>query len=300
MAIITLHGDLERFASKPFELEADTFSELMSGMLTQIKGLRERLRKGYYKLKIGDKHYNTDEIKNNPLVQLTDKDEVHITPVIMGAGKNMNVFNIVIGVVLIAASWYAGGAAGWGYLGATGYATATSAFVLGSTMLLTGVIGLLTKPPGLDNKVNEGDKQRSSAFSNLKNLTPQGRPLPLLYGKMMTSLILISQGVETFDDPDFARALKDEEERKKNNKPKGNSSQSGSGGYDYDVGKDSRDEQDSNNGKSESNEPDRYSPDTYDDPEPERYSPDSYDDGDHGSNSDSGGSDSDDENSEGR
>ncbi|MDP0046560.1 tail assembly protein, partial [Glaesserella parasuis] len=28
----------------------------------------------------------------------------------------------------------------------------------------------------------------------------QGRPIPLLYGKMMTSLILISQGIDTFDD----------------------------------------------------------------------------------------------------
>ncbi|MWQ33950.1 tail assembly protein, partial [Glaesserella parasuis] len=33
-----------------------------------------------------------------------------------------------------------------------------------------------------------------------RNLTPQGRPIPLLYGKMMTSLILISQGIDTFDD----------------------------------------------------------------------------------------------------
>ncbi|MDG6843250.1 tail assembly protein, partial [Glaesserella parasuis] len=123
---------------------------------------------------------------------------VHFTPVVAGAGKNMNVMNIVIGVVLIAASWYAGGAAGWGYLGAQ--AGATMAFTVGASMVLSGVMGLLTKPPSMDTKFSDSDKQQSTSFSNIRNLTPQGRPIPLLYGKMMTSLILISQGIDTFDD----------------------------------------------------------------------------------------------------
>lgn len=110
----------------------------------------------------------------------------------------MNVMNIVIGVVLIAASWYAGGAAGWGYLGAqTG---ATMAFTVGASMVLSGVMGLLTKPPSMDNKLSDSEKQQSTSFSNLRNLTPQGRPIPLLYGKMMTSLVLISQGLDSYDD----------------------------------------------------------------------------------------------------
>ena len=34
----------------------------------------------------------------------------------------------MVGTVLIAASWWAGGAAGWSYLGASGFAGATAAF----------------------------------------------------------------------------------------------------------------------------------------------------------------------------
>ncbi|MDY0685637.1 tail assembly protein [Pasteurella multocida] len=283
MATITFHGDLKRFASNSFELEVDTFSELMSGILTQIKGLRERLRKGYYKLKIGDKHYNTDEIKGNPNIQLNNNTEIHLTPFIVGAGKVTNAFQIVLGVALIAVAW-------WNpYNWVAGVQLMVGA--MGATMALTGAVGLLTKPPQMENKIDEGDKQRSSSFSNLKNLTPQGRPLPLLYGKMMTSLILISQGVETFDEEDFARANKDKEERKKKeqeqNKPKVNSQNAETRTRDNDVGKDSRDDRVNNIGSS-------------DNQEPERYSPDSYDDGDHGSDSDGGGGDSDDENSEGR
>lgn len=96
--------------------------------------------------------------------------------------------NIVIGVVLVIASAYVGGAAGWAY------------FASGVAMMAAGVMTLLTKTPDMNTKLDEGEKKQSTSFSNIRNLTPQGRPIPLLYGKMMTSLVLISQGIETFDD----------------------------------------------------------------------------------------------------
>ena len=72
---------------------------------------------------------------------------------------------------------------------------------MGASMALSGVMTLLTKTPDMNNsRIDEGEKKQSTSFSNIRNLTPQGRPIPLLYGKMMTSLVLISQGVETFDD----------------------------------------------------------------------------------------------------
>ena len=124
---------------------------------------------------------------------------IHFTPVIAGAGKGVGIGQIIVGVVLIAASWYAGGAAGWAYLGAQ--AGATMAFTVGASLVISGAISLLTPTPSMgDQKIKEGEKNQSTSFSNLKNLTPQGRPIPLLYGRMMTSLVLVSQGVETYDD----------------------------------------------------------------------------------------------------
>lgn len=199
MVRVKFYGDLKRFEpNEPIALEVSSFKELMSGLLSQIQGLSQHLRKGYYKVRIGKRYLSEEQIKTNPTMTLTDDCTVHFTPVVAGAGKNMNVMNIVIGVVLIAASWYAGGAAGWGYLGAQ--AGATMAFTVGASMVLSGVMGLLTKPPSMDTKLGDSDKQQSTSFSNIRNLTPQGRPIPLLYGKMMTSLILISQSIDTFDD----------------------------------------------------------------------------------------------------
>lgn len=189
MAKITFHGDLKRFSDRPFELEVSNFRELMSGLLTQIQGLREHLRNGYYKVRIGKNYLNNDQLQTNPMIDLDDRSSIHFTPVIVGAGKNVGgIVNIVVGVVLVAASWYVGGAAGWAY------------FAAGAAMMAGGAVTLLSKTPEMPSGVNEGEKKQSTSFSNIRNLTPQGRPIPLLYGKMMTSLVLISQGIETFDD----------------------------------------------------------------------------------------------------
>jgi bacteriophage lambda tail assembly protein I len=183
---------------EPVELEVDSFSELMSGLLTQIKGLREHLKKGYYKVRIGKNTY-LDENQVKADIDFKADCTIHFTPVIAGAGKGVGIGQIIVGVVLIAASWYAGGAAGWAYLGAQ--AGATMAFTVGASLVISGAISLLTPTPSMgDQKIKEGEKNQSTSFSNLKNLTPQGRPIPLLYGRMMTSLVLVSQGVETYDD----------------------------------------------------------------------------------------------------
>ncbi|PNL89896.1 tail assembly protein [Aggregatibacter aphrophilus] len=166
----------------------------MSGLLTQINGLQQHLRKGYYKVRIGKRYLTEEQIKTNPQMALTEESTVHFTPVIAGAGKGLGIGQIIIGVVLIAATWYIGGTAGWSYLAmASGYA-------MGAAMILSGAMTLLTLTPNMDTSAKESEKKQSTSFSNIKNLTPQGRPIPLLYGEMMTSLVLISQGVETFDD----------------------------------------------------------------------------------------------------
>ncbi|PKF66389.1 phage tail protein [Haemophilus influenzae] len=181
----------------------------MSGLLTQIKGLRQHLRHGYYKMRVGSKYLSEEQLKTNPLSELRDGCTVHFTPVISGAGRGMSVGQIILGTVLIAAAFWTGGAsiATWG----TG---ATMMGAMGASLLLTGVAGLLTKMPDMSNKYNEGEKKQSTSFSNIKNLTPQGRPIPLLYGKMLTSLVLISQGIETFDD-----MIDTKDQTKKNSRP---------------------------------------------------------------------------------
>lgn len=164
----------------------------MSGLITQIQGLRSRLSKGYYKVRIGRKYISNEQLKNNPMIDLDDNSSVHFTPVITGAGKAAGVIQAVVGVVLIAVAW-------WNPLNWTAGGVMIAG-AMGASLAMSGAISLLTRPPDMGSGTNESEKKQSTSFSNLRNLTPQGRPIPLLYGKMMTSLILVSQGIETFDD----------------------------------------------------------------------------------------------------
>ncbi|RDE96154.1 tail assembly protein [Aggregatibacter aphrophilus] len=165
----------------------------MSGLLTQIKGLRQHLRHGYYKVRVGSKYLSEEQLKANPIIDLKDDCTVHFTPVVAGAGKGGGGLQMIVGAVLIAIA----------YINPFGYLSGpmvTAMYAAGVSMALSGVVGLLTKPPEMNNKYDDGEKKQSTSFSNIRNLTPQGRPIPLLYGKMLTSFVLISQGIETFDD----------------------------------------------------------------------------------------------------
>ncbi|MDG6318739.1 tail assembly protein [Glaesserella parasuis] len=164
----------------------------MSGLLSQIQGLSQHLRKGYYKVRIGKRYLSEEQIKTNPTMTLVDDCTVHFTPVVAGAGKNVGFVQAIVGVALIAVAW-------WNPLGWTA-GTAMMVGAMGASMAMGGVMQLLARPPDMNTKLSDSEKQQSTSFSNIRNLTPQGRPIPLLYGKMMTSLILISQGIDTFDD----------------------------------------------------------------------------------------------------
>ncbi|MFK5216575.1 tail assembly protein [Glaesserella parasuis] len=196
MVRVKFYGDLKRFEpNEPIVLEVSSFKELMSGLLSQIQGLSQHLRKGYYKVRIGKRYLSEEQIKTNPTMTLADDCTVHFTPVVVGAGKGSGVLQVVLGVSLIAAAFFTGGLSisAWG-------ASSMMMGSMGASLLLGGAMQMLARPPDMNTKLSDSEKQQSTSFSNIRNLTPQGRPIPLLYGKMMTSLILISQGIDTFDD----------------------------------------------------------------------------------------------------
>ncbi|MCT8776576.1 tail assembly protein, partial [Glaesserella parasuis] len=140
----------------------------------------------------GKRYLSEEQIKTNPTMTLADDCTVHFTPVVAGAGKSVGFVQAIVGVALIAVAW-------WNPLGWTA-GTAMMVGAMGASMAMGGVMQMLARPPDMNTKLSDSEKQQSTSFSNIRNLTPQGRPIPLLYGKMMTSLILISQGIDTFDD----------------------------------------------------------------------------------------------------
>ncbi|NBB68665.1 tail assembly protein, partial [Mannheimia haemolytica] len=167
-------------------------AEAIRALCSQLKGLREALRDGVYKVRIGKQYLDPSALEKGLSYCLKKGQTIHFTPVIKGA-KSGGIFQAVLGVALIGAA-FALGPIG---LGLVGSATAMTVGAMGASMLLGGVSQMLTKMPKAPTMGNETEKENSTAFSNLNNLVAQGKPVPLAYGLIRTGSLVISQGVET-------------------------------------------------------------------------------------------------------
>ncbi|HDL4123696.1 TPA: tail assembly protein, partial [Mannheimia haemolytica] len=179
MTKIKFYGNLKKFGSE-FSLEVKDTAEAIRALCTQISGLREALRDGVYKVRIGKQYLDPSALEKGLFYCLKKGQTIHFTPVIKGA-KSGGVFNFVLGAALIGAAFFTGGAsiAAWG-------AGAKMMGMLGASMLLGGVSQMLTKMPKAPTMGNETEKESSTAFSNLNNLVTQGKPVPLAYGLIRT------------------------------------------------------------------------------------------------------------------
>ncbi|MDG6481333.1 tail assembly protein, partial [Glaesserella parasuis] len=119
---------------------------LMSGLLSQIQGLSQHLRKGYYKVRIGKRYLSEEQIKTNPTMTLADDCTVHFTPVVAGAGKSVGFVQAIVGVALIAVAW-------WNPLGWTA-GTAMMVGAMGASMAMGGVMQMLARPPDMNTKLS--------------------------------------------------------------------------------------------------------------------------------------------------
>lgn len=126
-----------------------------------------------------------------------------IAPVIRGAGENAGVWEVIAGVVLIAAALFLGppgwviGGVGLGWLGG---GTALFIGMTGFSLAMAGISNLIAPKPGFDVGQDEKDKSRPSTFfSGAVNTVAQGQPIPVLLGEMYCGSATISLGVSNRD-----------------------------------------------------------------------------------------------------
>lgn len=120
---------------------------------------------------------------------------VRIVPVIIGS-KRAGLLQTILGAVLITAAVFVSGGIGAAFTagGLTGFAAAT-----GASLVLGGVIQLLSpQPSGLASKQDAANRA-SYAFGGVTNTAAQGYPVPLLYGKRRIGGAIISAGIYVED-----------------------------------------------------------------------------------------------------
>lgn len=196
---VKLLGELGRKFGRTYRFMAINAKEVLSALCRQIPGFSEYLSRAHengvgFKLVTKEPEgidYEGIFMSCNKLV---------IAPVITGAGgRGLSIGTILVGVALIALSFVSFGAGAWagiggwsGAAGTTGAWTAGGsllAFKLGVALVLTGIAGLLMPP--VQTPTSDTKKKESFIFDRAAELTTQGYPVPLLYGRYLVDSPLV-------------------------------------------------------------------------------------------------------------
>jgi predicted phage tail protein len=225
MKKVVLRGELGKRFGRVHHFDLNTPAEAIRALCANFEGFQESLvtseeRGVGYIVQVGRLAIEELEEIHNPTGQ---SEEISITPVLAGAGA---VARIIVGVALVAASFLFPGAglfgAGFGVFGPLAPATiatlttiGTVTSVIGAALILSGTAQLLSPQnadlPGLTSNTPDrrnsfdparndpADNRSSYIYNGAVNLTAQGNPVPLCYGRMLVGSVVISAGVSTTD-----------------------------------------------------------------------------------------------------
>ena len=69
--------------------------------------------------------------------------------------------------------------------------------LIGASLVLSGVSGMLFPMPKQPEFSSEGDPRISFSFSGTQQTSRAGTPVPLVYGEIFTGSVVISGGIDT-------------------------------------------------------------------------------------------------------
>lgn len=194
MNTVHLHGRLAEEFGGPFDLEIVDPKEAIRALGMQIPGFLGLLGEGSWHVIRGTEdngHYLDEESLGLGL----GSQPIHIMPATEGAGDS-GVGKVIVGVVMVAAAFYTGGAslAAWG----TG---ATAAGAIGAGMVIAGASMMMVPNPETGSYEDKEKDEQSFLFNGPVNVNKQGVAVPLIYGTVMTGSVVISAGIRAEDIP---------------------------------------------------------------------------------------------------
>ena len=204
---LKLYGELATFVGhKEFEIQVHNLPQAISFLVNNFPKVEKYMNSKHYLVKVGNYEITENEI-HDPIGQ----QDIHIIPVISGAGGDT--FNtILLGAALIGASFFFPGAGLFGTVSTSGQIAAgttltgftaggtvgtligTGISAIGAGLVLQGVGNMLypTQDPSF-----EDNPQISFNFSGTQNTARAGTPVPIVYGEIFTGSVVISGDVDT-------------------------------------------------------------------------------------------------------
>ena len=198
---LKLYGELATFVGhKEFEIQVHNLPQAISFLVNNFPEVEKYMNPKHYLVKVGNYEITENEI-HDPIGQ----QDIHIIPVISGAGGDT--FNtILLGAALIGASFFFPGAGLFGVqaIGATGAAglagtgigtlIGTGLSAIGAGLVLQG-IGNILYP--VEDPTFEDNPQISFNFAGTQNTARAGTPVPIVYGEIFTGSVVISGDIDT-------------------------------------------------------------------------------------------------------
>lgn len=203
MTKVNFHGRLGKVFGKEWNLDICSVGEGIHAIniFTNRKlypWLLEQDKKGIrYKVLINKKPFKTDvdlnKINNVFDTELICKydnlEEIDIVPVIEGAGDDiLGIFTLVLGVLLIATGIFSPFGIGLS-------AGLKAGLIIGGAALLAGGISsLLASPPKFEDfrEIEKKSGRQSYLFSGPQNITQEGGPVPIGYGRLIVGSQVIA------------------------------------------------------------------------------------------------------------
>jgi len=192
---VKMYGELAEFVGyKELDAVVKNPAEAIRFLVTNFPKLEAYMANKYYQVLVGEEDISREDL-HNPIGQ----DDIHIVPVVSGAGGG-GFRNILIGAALI------GGAFLFSPLTLKTFSTTAMGFgssagiakgvaVIGGALVLQGVSEMLFPMP--KPEMPEDDPRISFSFSGVQNTSRAGTAHPIVYGEVVTGSVVISAGIDT-------------------------------------------------------------------------------------------------------
>lgn len=177
---VKLYGKLGAKFGRVHHLAVGSAAEAVRALCVLLPGFESHLANapGGYTVFYGKQNLATDQLKHP-----SGSDDIRIAPVPAGA-KNGGIFQVVVGIVLVVAGFFTGGAT-WG----------PAMMAMGAGMAVSGAMMMLSPQPGGSAAADSAGNNPSYAFNGAVNTEAQGNPVPLLYGELIVGSAVVSGGV---------------------------------------------------------------------------------------------------------
>ncbi|HIE1448134.1 tail assembly protein [Serratia grimesii] len=188
--MVRLYGVLGKLFGREHPLAIESPIEAIKALSVNIPGFQQFLldskdRGLTYAIFEGKRGLGKDDLQ----LQANGND-IRIAPVIVGS-KKAGMFQTILGAVLVVVG---------AVLSFTPFAAASPyLYMTGASMMLGGVIQMLSPMQGGLASRQDPDNKPSYAFGGPVNTIAQGNPVPILYGKRRIGGAIISAGIYAED-----------------------------------------------------------------------------------------------------